>query len=456
MAEGANSNANGWNKAAIHALFDPKTGWLDRRALCDEALYRLELERIFARGWNFICHESQIPSPGDYFINYIGEDQVIAVRDEEGKVNVLLNTCRHRGNALCRAERGRAKSFVCSYHGWNYALDGRLIGVPGQKTYYHDALDRSQLGLKKAAKVESYLGFYFATMAEDAPSLYDFLGDVGRTGLGMVCAFGDVEVVDGIQKNIIDCNWKIAVDNLFDWYHVAYSHASANSAGILNVAQILHPNNQMVMLGEYGLAISGPGIPKETQAQIDQMTEEERIEMSRATASSGMRIRPKSATELMGPVGVRSMGHPNIFPNLWITLNGMQMCLRLPRGPHQTELWWFTIMPKEAPPELKTRMIRMAVHLFGPAGLLEQDDGENWSQSTRSSHGVASRKLGQYLAMGLGRDQVIAGGNGERYIETRINEHGQRWFYRGWTEWLAANNWAELKENHSRAPAGVV
>jgi len=445
-----------WDREAITALFDPDRGHLDRRILSDGTLYKLELERIFARGWNFMCHESQIPNSGDYFINYIGEDQVIAVRDEKGQVNVLLNTCRHRGNALCRAEQGRAKSFVCSYHGWNYALDGRLIGVPGQKTYYHDALDRTSLGLRRAAKVESYLGFYFATMDSEAPSLHEFLGDVGRTGLGMICAFGDIEVVDGIQKNIIDCNWKIAVDNLFDWYHVAYSHASAHTAGIFNISQILHPNSQMVMLGEYGFAISGPGIPKELQAQIDQMTDEQRIEMSKASASSGLRVRPKSATELMGPAGVRSLGHPNIFPNLWITLNGMQMCLRLPRGPHQTELWWFTMMPKESPPELKKRMIRLATHLFGPAGLLEQDDGENWSQSTRSSHGVSSRTLGHQLVMGLGQDKVIDGGNGEHFVETCINEHGQRWFYRGWTEWMAAKDWADLKENHTRAPQGVV
>src|SRR5690348_4982915 len=296
-------DTGGWDKAAIDALFDRTTGWLDQRVFCDAALYRLEMERIFARGWNFMCHESQLPNAGDYLINYIGEDQVIIVRDETGRVNVLLNTCRHRGNALCRAEQGRAKSFVCSYHGWNYALDGKLIGVPGQKTYYRDDIDKTRLGLVPA-RVESYLGFHFATMAEDAPSLSEFLGDVGRTGLGMVCAFGDIEVVDGIQKNIIDCNWKIAVDNLFDWYHVAYSHASANSAGIFKVAEILHPNNQLVMLGEYGLAISGPGVPKEAQAQIDLMNEEQRIAMSKATASSGMRVRPRSATELMGPVGV--------------------------------------------------------------------------------------------------------------------------------------------------------
>jgi hypothetical protein len=97
-----------WDRASILALFDPGTGTLDRRVLSDEALYRLELERIFARGWNFMCHDSQIPNPGDYFINYIGEDQMICVRDDDGAVNVLLNTCRHRGNALCRAEQARS------------------------------------------------------------------------------------------------------------------------------------------------------------------------------------------------------------------------------------------------------------------------------------------------------------------------------------------------------------
>ena len=453
MAQETNGNANGWDSAAIAQLFDPKTGWLDRRVHSDEALYRLEMERIFARSWNFMCHESQIPNPGDYFINFIGEDQVIAVRDETGKVNVLLNTCRHRGNALCRAEQGRAKSFVCSYHGWHYALDGKLIGVPGQKNYYRDDIDRSRLGLVKA-RVESYLGFYFATLADDAPSLYDFLGDVGRTGIGMICAYGDVEVIDGVQKNVIDCNWKIAVDNLFDWYHVAYSHASASTAGFLHLNQILHPNEQMVMLGEFGHAISGPGVPKETQDKIDALSDEERLAFPRPEQSN--MIRPRRATELMGPVGVRSNGHPNIFPNLWITMGGLQICLRLPRGPSHTEFWWFTIVPKSAPPPLRKAMIQQATHIFGPAGLLEQDDGENWSQSTRSTTGYSSRKVGLALFMGLGHDHVTVSDNGQKHIDTCINEHGQRWLYRSWTEWMAARDWAELRKTRTPVPEGVV
>jgi phenylpropionate dioxygenase-like ring-hydroxylating dioxygenase large terminal subunit len=306
--------AEAWSREQLLALFDPTTGRLDRRMLSDESLYRLELERIFARGWNFMCHDSQIPEPGDYFVSWIGEDQVIVVRDQDREVNVLLNTCRHRGNALCRAEQGRAKSFVCSYHGWNYALDGRLIGVPGQKTYYRDDLDRSRLGLVKAAKVESYLGFHFATMAADAPPLADYLGDVGRTGLGMTCAFGEVEAVDGIQKNVIDCNWKIAVDNLFDWYHVMYSHASAGNAGFIKLAEVLHPNHQLVMLGELGHAISGPGIPKEKQAAIDAMSPDERAALGRTMPGTVPRVRPREAAELLARSACAAWAIPTSSP----------------------------------------------------------------------------------------------------------------------------------------------
>lgn len=443
------------NEAEILSLFDPKTGALDRRILSDEGVYRLELERIFARGWNFMCHESQLKNPGDYLVSYIGEDQVIVARDEAGQINAMLNTCRHRGNALCRAEKGRAKSFVCSYHGWNYALDGRLIGVPGQRAYYHDDLDRSRLGLAKA-RVESYLGFYFATLAEDAPPLEEFLGEAGRAGLGMVCAHGEVEAVEGIQKNIIDCNWKVAHDNLFDWYHVMYSHASANAAGFADLPHILQPKSHMTVLGEYGHMLSGPAVSKDLQAQIDEMSDEQRVEMTLAAPPNTPRVRPQAATALMGPVGVRAVGHAGIFPNFWVTLDGMQICLRLPRGPSKTELWWFTFPPKDAPPALRQRIVWSANHVFGPAGLLEQDDGDNWTQSTRSARSFSSRALSHNVSMGLGRGEAQSAGVGQSYVESPISEYGQRWLYQNWMDWMVARDWNELKSGHSQPPTGVV
>lgn len=448
------------DKADIRSYFDPASGTLDRRVFADEAVYKLEMQNIFARAWNFMCHESQIPNIGDYFINYIGEDQVIVVRDKQGEVQVLLNTCRHRGNALCRAEQGNAKSFVCSYHGWNYDLNGDLIGVPGLTSYYHKDLDKSKWGLAKAAQVDNFHGFYFATLDPDAPSLHDYLGEVGRIGLGLLVTNGDVVVVDGVQKNVIDCNWKIAVDNLFDWYHVQYSHASAGIAGFMDIAAILHPNNQMVMFGEYGHAISGPVIPLDKQAEIDAISDEDKLKMAANMFNNERGPAPPPrmsfARELLGPVGMRCMGHPNIFPNLWVSTNGTQLSLRLPRGPFETEIWWFTILPKAMPEEIRKKQIAFNAHLFGPAGMLEQDDGENWSQSTRASRGVKARSYRHNMSMGLGRDDVLTDNSTVSRVETKISEHAQRWLYRNWTDWLTADSWADLKANHAPLPKGRV
>jgi phenylpropionate dioxygenase-like ring-hydroxylating dioxygenase large terminal subunit len=433
-------------------LVHAQEGFVDRRIFSDPDVYKAEMEQIFARAWNFMCHESQIPEIGDFFMNRIGDDQVIVVRNRQKGISVLLNSCRHRGASVCRAEQGRAKTFMCPYHGWSYALDGALVGVPGLKDFYRNDLKKDELGLGQAAQVSCYKGFVFANMDPAAPPLEEYLGEVGRVGLDMVAERGDVEVVDGIQKNILDCNWKIAVDNLFDWYHPSVSHLSAVQTGFfpdLSSGDALRPMKQMVMLGEYGHAIGGPRTTHE---------ELEEIRTTRAQVRPTLAARAEDAPRLekiMGRAGVRSLGHPNIFPNVWITLDGSQLCLRLPRGPQATELWWFTFVPKHAPDWLRTAIVQLTSHMFGPAGLLEQDDGENWQQCTRGSVGTLNRRYPVHVGMGLGHDRVTRDG-GQACIETVVNEHGQRWTYQAWCDWMMAKDWQTLKANHAAPPTDVV
>ncbi len=426
---------------------------LDRRIFTDPQIYQLELERIFARAWNFVCHESQLPEPGNFFTSYIGEEEVIAVRDRDGRVQVLLNSCPHRGNTVCRAEQGKTRSFLCSYHGWNFDLDGRLVGMPGEDTFYRGAIDKDNWGLGKAAQVESYNGFVFATMDRAAPPLVDYLGWVGRLGIDMIAEQGDMEVLDGIHKNRVKCNWKLAVDNLYDWYHVKVSHGSAMRVGVVGEAEMA-PLEQMVMLGEYGHGIGGPGISRDRQAEFE----------ARMNGADGppqwydlfarRRLDP-AVRQTLGPVGSRSFGHPNVFPNLWVALT-RQVCLRIPRGPLTTELWWFTFLPKGASEEERRTTIWAANHLFGPAGLLEQDDGENWSHSTRGARGTVSHALPLNYTMGQGRDRMLSDPSGQSCIETVVNEHGQRWTYQCWQEWLQAETWSALMDRHSAPPTGPV
>jgi 3-phenylpropionate/trans-cinnamate dioxygenase alpha subunit len=98
----------------------------------------------------------------------------------------------------------------------------------------------------------------------------------------------------------------------------------------------------------------------------------------------------------------------------------------------------------------------MANHVFGPAGLLEQDDGENWSHSTRGAMGAVMRRRPLHYAMGCGHDRVQVDPSGQSRVETVVNEHAQRWTYRSWQEWMRAESWQALMVSHSPAPTGVV
>ena len=96
--------------------------------------------------------------------------------------------------------------------------------------------------------------------------------------------------------------------------------------------------------------------------------------------------------EQLGPVGIHTRGHPNIFPNLWVVGGGTQLMLRLPKGLGKTETWYFTIAETSLSADEKRARVSMATHTHGPAGFLEQDDGENWDQSARGTRGVVARR----------------------------------------------------------------
>src|SRR5687767_1697856 len=98
---------------SVRSLVDNEKGLIARDVFVSEELYQQELERVFARSWLFIGHESQVPNPNDFFVARMGEEEVILTRDRQGQIQVLLNSCTHRGMKGCRYDEANTPVFSC-------------------------------------------------------------------------------------------------------------------------------------------------------------------------------------------------------------------------------------------------------------------------------------------------------------------------------------------------------
>ena len=220
----------------LNGLVDVDKGIISREIFVNEDIYRQEQEQVFARAWLFIGHESQIPKPGDFLVSSMGEESVILCRDRAAKIHVFLNSCRHRGMKVCRYDEGNTVEFQCPYHGWSYACDGALVGVPFAKDAYGEQLDRSKWGLIEVARTESYKGTIWATWDANAPSFLDYVGGYKLYLDLLLDAWdgreGGTEAIGGVHKWLIPCNWKFPAENFSgDRYH-GVSHRSVDMVGI--------------------------------------------------------------------------------------------------------------------------------------------------------------------------------------------------------------------------------
>ena len=436
-------------------LVDLKTGQISREIFVNEDIYAEEQERVFARAWLYVGHESQVPNLGDFFVSGMGEESVILTRDRAGQVRVFLNSCRHRGMKVCRYDEGNTTVFTCPYHGWSYGTDGRLVGVPYFREAYHSQLDRLQWGLVEVAQTCVHKGTVWATWDKDAPPFLEYLGDFARYLDQMFDSWdgsdGGTEILGGVQKWLVPSNWKFPAENFSgDSYH-NISHRSVDMVGAgpsgsgrrdmpeLNLARKLH-----IAIPDRGHQTTAYLLPREVEVPAGYQHS--------PVVSDYFKKCEEARRQQRGDWGRLITLVGEVFPSMaFLARQPRTIAVWHPRGPHQTEVWRWFLVDKNAPQDVKNFLRDYYIRYSGPAGMTEQDDMENWGYAHKASRGTIARRYSYSYEQGMGTEVdnyewegFSLPGSVTDLTQAKSSEHNLRNLYRRWAEFMEASDWDEL------------
>lgn len=190
----------------------------------------LERQSVFAANWTGIGFAKDIPENGDVKpVEFFGEP-LLLVRDREGAIRVFHNVCRHRGVVLVSRPHHTTGLIRCPYHAWCYDLTGRLKQTPhagGPGIHEHAALDKSALGLVEV-RSHVFLDVVFVNLSGNAPAFESCFGSLGERWKDFqkpLFHSGD----DSCFTLDVKCNWKLAVENYCESYHLPFVHPGLNA-----------------------------------------------------------------------------------------------------------------------------------------------------------------------------------------------------------------------------------
>lgn len=430
------------SERVLDNLVDTQHGTLNNAIFSHPDIYAQEIEQIFNRMWLLVGHESQIPRPGDFIRSRMGEEQVIVTRAPDRRVHVLLNSCAHRGNVVCRYDRGSSLSFQCSFHGWVYNHEGALTKVPdGMADAYEGALRMEEWGLLRA-RAETFHGTIWATWDDSAPSLLEYFGGAeAYLAAALSDAEGDpegTEVVGGIMKWRVGLNWKVPMpdNDVSHGWITHHSRTRGDGAAGFTQGTPNYQNSYHIWFPEghnTSLRVQDDGAPGRSFGAADPSLQE--------YLDSNWEKRWKRLGKL-----AYVNEPPHIFPNMGAV--GRIFRVLHPRGPTETEMWSWIIVDKNMPAEVKRAIVREHERQEGPNGMTQKDDMENWYILTQYSKGTMTRtRLRQNAQLGMLKPSLHGPstfGMPGMFHPSPTDENIRR-FYQRWAQCMDARDWDEMR-----------
>ena len=201
------------------------------RVYHDAAEHQSQVERIFARSWQYAADADRVKAPGHVLPftlleGCLDEPLVLSMADD-GTLHCLSNVCTHRGALVCEGE-GHVRSLKCRYHGRRFGLDGCMSFMPefeDVEGFPAPSDDLPRLPLER-------WGPLLFTAIDPAFSFEEMMAPViERTGFMPLDRF--VLDPDSSQDYLIGANWALYCDNYLEEFHIPYVHG-ASLTGVLD------------------------------------------------------------------------------------------------------------------------------------------------------------------------------------------------------------------------------
>ena len=221
-------------------------------------LFLREREYLLETQWVCVGRVERLSEPGSYFLQAIGAESIIVLRDRKGTLRAFYNVCRHRGTRICSTPEGRfGETIQCPYHAWTYSTDGRLIGAPHMQDA--EGFDKAEFPLKSVA-IQQWDGFLFIHLGRNptpfAEALAPLIGRFERFNLA------DLRIGRRIEYEVAS-NWKLIFQNYSECLHCPVIHPELSSlmpytSGANDLVEglvlggymlISEPNRSMTMTG---------------------------------------------------------------------------------------------------------------------------------------------------------------------------------------------------------------
>lgn len=207
---------------------------LPNECYTDSSSFTLDRDNVMANSWACIGFGSDIPANWVVPINFMGFPILLA-RNADGVLKVFHNVCSHRGMQLV-SEPGKLGTGLirCKYHSWAYDFDGSLKGTPmigGTDNNQHKDFDPSVNGLKPV-RAHVWMDNIFINLSDDAEPFDDFIEPLMKRWSKWVSSETLSELLPGTDAKmelVVQSNWKLAIENFLEAYHLPWVHPGLNS-----------------------------------------------------------------------------------------------------------------------------------------------------------------------------------------------------------------------------------